>query len=675
MDKDIDLTFRPPAVPLITCDPYFSIWSMADRLTHDMPRHWTGKIHALTGMVRIDGKTYRFMGSEPRNVSPIEQVGLRVMPTRTIYEFQADGIRLTVIFTTPLLPHNLDILARPVGYITWRVRSLDGCRHNVSLYYDNTGELVVNTPDQEITWSRQTVGGCAVLRMGTSEQPVLEKDGDDLRIDWGYLYAASPEDDTLSQVIASHRSARDMFAESGELPEGDDVRMPRPANDDYPVLAFAFNLGDVGDEVHERHLILAYDDLFSIEYLGAKLRPYWRRKGMDANELIIAAERDYGSISAQCETFDQELISDLTEAGGESYSQIASLAYRQCIAAHKLAVCDEKPLLFPKENFSNGCISTVDVIYPSSPLFLLLNPELSKAQLTPILEYARSQRWRFPFAPHDLGRYPKANGQVYGGGEASEENQMPVEESGNMLILVAAIAKAEGNADYALEYWELLSKWAAYLKEKGLDPEEQLCTDDFAGHLAHNTNLSLKAILALGAYADLCEMVGKTEEASTYRRIAEEFALKWVEMADDGDHYRLAFDKPGTWSQKYNLVWDRILGLDLFPQEVARKELDFYKAKLNRFGLPLDNRKEWTKLDWEIWSSSLTESLRDFESLISPVYDFANESPSRVPLTDWYWTTDSKQLHMQARSVVGGVYIRMLFRPEIWKKWVKKAKS
>ena len=668
-------SLRPPAVPLVTHDPYLSVWSMHDNLTGDRTKHWTGVNHGMAGMARIDGKPYRFMGQWSDSAPAMTQVGLEVLPTRTIYQFEAGGLRMSLTFISPLLPHDLDVMSRPVTYLTWELRSIDNQTHQVSLYFDCTAEWAVNTPVDKVVWSRPKVSDLRVLSLGSQHQPVLEKSGDDLRIDWGYLYLVMPPGGTGSEVVAASRVARLEFAATGALPDTDDLRMPRAVREEMPVLASVQNVGAVGSTPVSRYLIVAYDDRFSVEYFHRRLRPYWRRGGNEADALFKSAVRDYSSLADRCKAFDTELMNDLKRVGGQKYAELAALVYRQTVAAHKLAAdFDGTPVFFSKENFSNGSIDTVDVTYPSSPFFLLFNPRLLKAQLTPILDYARSGRWRFPYAPHDLGTYPLANGQTYGGGEKSEENQMPVEESGNMLLMVAALAKTEGNAEYALKYWPLLSRWAEYLRNKGLDPENQLSTDDFAGHLAHNTNLSLKAILALGSYAMLCDMAGKKSEAASYRKLAQGMVSQWIKMADDGDHYRLAFDKPGTWSQKYNLVWDKLLGLNLFPPQVARREIAFYKTKQNPFGLPLDNRETYTKLDWIVWTATLTESPEDFAAFINPLHRFANETPNRVPLTDWYWTLDAKQRGFQARSVVGGVYIKMLADPAMWKKWAGRAR-
>ena len=625
-------------------------------------------------MARIDGKTYRFMGQWGESASAMKQVSLQVLPTRSIYEFEASGIRMALTFTSPLLPHDLDVMSRPATYLTWDVRSVDNQTHQVSLYFDCTSEWVVNTSNERVVWARHKVGDLTVLSFGSQRQSMLEKSGDDLRIDWGYLYLVIPPQGPSSTSISPGRTARASFTTTGALPDTDDLRMPRPARDELPVLGVAMDLGTVGTSPVSRHLILAYDDQFSVEYFNRRLRPYWRRNGMEADALLKAAERDYASLSERCKAFDEELMTDLRKVGGEDYARLAALAFRQTIAAHKLtADFDRSARFFSKENFSNGSIDTVDVTYPSSPFFLLFNPRLLKAQLTPIYDYAVSGRWPWPYAPHDLGTYPLANGQTYGGGEKSEENQMPVEESGNILIMTAALAKIDGNADYTKPYWPLLTKWAEYLRDKGMDPENQLSTDDFAGHLAHNTNLSLKAILALGSYALLADMLGQKSDGARYREIAQGMAKRWVEMADDGDHYRLSFDRPGTWSQKYNLVWDRLLGLNLLPSQVSRREINYYRTKQNKFGLPLDNRETYTKLDWIVWTASLAESTEDFKAFVGPVYRFVNETPNRVPLTDWFWTLDGKQRGFQARSVVGGIYIKMLADSSMWKKWSDRA--
>ena len=401
--------------------------------------------------------------------------------------------------------------------------------------------------------------------------------------------------------------------------------------------------------------MFAYDDEYSIQYFGNNLRPYWNRNGRSTIvDQIEAAAADYDKLMKAAADFDKQMLAEATEAGGAEYARLCALAYRQAIAAHKLVESPDNELLwFSKENFSNGSIGTVDITYPTAPMFLLYNTELVKGLMNHIFDYSEKYGWNKPFAAHDVGTYPLANGQTYGG-------DMPVEESGNMLILAAAIAKMEGNADYAKAHWNTLSTWADYLTEFGLDPENQLCTDDFAGHFAHNANLSVKAILGVASYGYLAGMLGKDDVAAQYDAKAREMAAEWEKLAADGDHYRLTFDKPGTWSQKYNMVWDNLLGFDIFNDSIMEKEIPYYLSVQNEYGLPLDNRETYTKTDWIMWTATMAPDKATFEQFVKPVYKFMNETTSRVPMSDWVYTDKPEQRGFQARAVVGGYFIKML---------------
>ncbi len=662
-------TLRPPAVPLVTFDPYLSIWSEADKLTDDNTRHWTHREHSLASLIRIDGKTFRLMGAEPKDVPPLKQISLQVFPTRSIYEFEGSGVHVRLSFMTAALPHDLDVFSRPLSYLTWDVRAIDGERHSISIYDSTSSEIVVNRRNEAVGWSREKDGNLTALRVGTEEQPVLGSAGDDHRIDWGYAYAAASTKDSKA-AIGANEVLLAGFVQNGTLPGADDSRMPRPVNDNTPVMAFVFDLGSVGKAEVERQVIVAYDEIYAIKYFGANLRPYWRRKGMQAPELLQTAAKDYPSLLKRCEKFDNDLMADMTRIGGERYAEVCALAYRECIAACGLAAdANGEPLFFTKENTSNGDIATVDVFFPMDPIWIFLSPTLAKATLVPILSYAASPHWKFPNAPHDLGTYPISHGRDDGG------EGMPVEESGNMLILCDAVAQADGGADFVTPWWPQLTQWAKYLERYGLDPEEQLCTDDFMGHLAHNANLSVKAILGLAAYGDLCRMHGDKQNAERYAQIAKTDAAHWVKVAADGNHYRLAFDKPGTWSQKYNLVWDRILDLNIFPPTVAQTELVEYKKQMQRYGVPLDSRTHLTKTDWSFWSATLADNSADFQAIISPAYDYINQTTRRDPIADSYETDNINSSGMHARPVVGGFFIKMLADRATWHKWASSDKT
>ena len=666
---------RVPATPLITHDPYFSVWSATDDLTASDTTHWTGKAQPIAGLVRIDGKAYRFMGKEPEGTPAMQQTHHEITATHTRYAFEQSGVKLELTFFTPAIQSDLDLLSRPVTYLTWSAASTDGAQHQVAVLLDVDPLIAVNDRSQKVVSFRQETQSLRVLSVGSQDQNVLNRSGDDLRIDWGYFHLAVPKSEEASLAIAP--GGKKSFNENGNLPASDALDMPERAEWNGAHLDAVLSFGSVSSAPVARHLLVSYTESYAIQYFERNLRPYWQRNNMPVEEMLDTAEKQYAELDKRGTAMDAELEADLKKVGGEHYAELGVLAYRQTLAAHKLvADVNGKAMLFAKENFSNGCIATVDVLYPSAPFFLFFQPKLLEAQLRPVLEYSALERWHFPFAPHDLGQYPLANGQVYGGGEKTEEDQMPVEESGNMLILVDALARAEGNTHMAAEYWKQLTAWAEYLKAKGLDPENQLTTDDFAGHVAHNSNLSIKAIDALAAYADLARLLHHEDAAKEYASTAREMAGKWITMAAEGDHYKLAFNSPGTWSQKYNLVWDKLLDYNLFPAKVRETEMAYYLTKINKYGLPLDSRADYTKLDWSLWTATLTDKPDQFKAIMDPIAVWITETPSRVPLTDWYDTkTTGKKIGFQARSVVGGVFIKALSDEGLTKKWRGYAES
>ena len=788
-----------PAYPLITHDPYFSIWSMTDELNSETTKHWTGTEHSLLGYVMVDGETYNFMGqpvpetevilnaapeapytakytnSKPsddwfkagfndstwkegkapftnrdgfggtpwktreiwmrrefnlKDVSQINKLLLRVrhdddvyvyingtqvlglqsangkleafpmadtvarslkkgknliaihcidtggesfldaglsnvpktkgdekiLPavqnsvevkaTQTLYTFTCGSVDLDLTFTSPLVLDDLDLMSRPVSYVSCKVKSNDGSKHDVKVYLGASSDIAVNQNSQMVAAEQMTEGELGILKAGTVKQPVLKKRGDDLRIDWGYLYAAAPKTEGVTQTITGAEAAFAPF----NITSGAAKTKGRSL-----MLNTVYDLGKVGRKTKETLLLLGYDDIYSIQYFGQNLKPWWNKDGNSSiTKELTAAYTDYEAVLKKCKSVNKTIYKDAKKAGGKEYADLCVLAYRQAIAAHKLVESPDGEILFlSKENNSNGSINTVDVTYPSAPLFLAYNPDLLKGMLNGIFYYSASGKWTKPFAAHDLGTYPLANGQTYGG-------DMPVEESGNMVILAAAIAYMEGNTDYADPYWDLLTLWTQYLKKEGFDPANQLCTDDFAGHFARNANLSVKAIVGIACYGMMADMRGETEVAKEYTELARKMARDWMVLADDGDHYALTFSNSNTWSQKYNLIWDKIMDMDIFPKEVYTKEVAYYLDMQNAFGLPLDNRRTYTKSDWIMWTATLADSDADFETLVSPIHKFARKTQDRVPLSDWHDTVSGRKTGFKARSVVGGYFMKVL---------------
>lgn len=571
------------------------------------------------------------------------QKSVDVQATQTIYNFACGKVNLKLTFTAPMLMDNLELLSRPINYISYEVESADAEPHDVELYFEAGTEWALSHDFQESVSEGFEKNGLLFLKTGSTDQSILTKPSQ-LHLNWGYMYLVAPSANA-SSAVGNYRDLRGLFHSTGKLGE------VKESSDKQNRLALSTKLSKVKKN-KSGYVMLGYDDIYSVQYFGQNLRPYWNSKGNKSIiQMFAQADSEYGEIKKLCDKFDSRLMQEATQTGGKEYAELCALAYRQTLSAHKLLLSPDNELLYLSSSVL--LTSTVDVTFPAAPLFLLYNVDLLKAQLNPIFYYVESGRWKNPYAPHDIGSYPHANGQVF-------DLNMPVEESGNMLILTAAIATMEGNAQYAEKHWAVLSQWADYLLNEGFDPENQSNTDCFTAPSAHNANLSIKAILGIASYARLADMLGKNKIAKKYSAEARSLALKWTKLANDGDHYRFAFDQPDTWSQKYNLAWDKIMKIDVFPHEIREKEVKYYLAQQKKYGLPLDSRHSYTKADWIVWSATLSPNVETFRQFIAPLHKYVNETPVRVPMSDWYWTEDARIVGFQARPVVGGFYIKMM---------------
>lgn len=638
---------RAASIPLIMHDPYFSIWSSSDHLYDADTVHWTGKRQQIRGYLTVDKTVYCFMGDkEFHQILP--QISLDVTATATTYTFENDKVRLCCRFTSPLILSDPLLVSRPCTYIDFMVEKKNA--DNVKLDFIVSADLVRQEKDEVAGFAGTFKQDFSYASMGRMRQQPLGSSGDHTTIDWGYVYLAGNDKSTITYDAANE--------------------------------AIRCQAADLNGQTT---LILAYDDLASINYFGEWRKAYWTTRYKTILEAISAAFADQKKVCKQASEIDCEIEAKAKKIGGDEYSFLCAMSYRHAIAAHKLITDEDKNLIFlSKENDSNGCIGTVDVSYPSVPLFMLYNTEYVKGMLRPIFRFADCDVWTYDFAPHDVGRYPYAWGQVYG--RSDEENkrfrsenqfvyppyymypsgsnvyglrdQMPVEECGNMLIMTAMVCRMEKNASFALPYMETLKTWREYLIRYGADPGEQLCTDDFAGHLSHNTNLSVKAIMGIEGYAQIAALAGEKDEAKKYHKIAVDMASDWEKRAKADDHYQLVFGegKKDTWSLKYNLIWDKLWKSGLFSDEVYEKELAYYKKKANRYGTPLDSRAAYTKSDWILWCAAMDNTA----ALIQPVAAYLKETTTRVPFSDWYQTDSGRYCYFIARSVQGGIFMPML---------------
>ena len=658
-----------PCYPLWIIDPLFSVWSKTDNLNGGDTIFWTGRERRAYGFLRYEGKTYSFLGRRD-GAEPLRQTRVEVTAFSTDYTFESEKFDLKVRFLSPLLPDDLQAMSCPVCYTEYEVSPKGKLPEDFSVALALDEEFCYDRERADVIGGVLPCKGYEAAFFTRRRNLVLSDTSDAVAPDWGSTYLAGEESFYFTDTALN----RYVYEGEAEYMRKADER------------SYIFSRS----KKRKGLFLTAFDDFVSIFYFGEWLKGYFFRNGETIVDAMDFSFENHERLNKQCERFDRKLKEDCARVG-EGYYLLACASLRQSVGAHKLVQNKKGELLFlSKECRSNGCIGTVDISYPASPLYLLYAPELVNAMLNGIFEFARKPVWTFDFAPHDLGTYPWCCGQVYSvewkedkfscgqnwvPGEPgtrqmlylrpaasnvyTARDQMPVEECGNMLIMAAAALAAGAAADSAAQNFDLLTLWVQYLERYGLRPEDQLCTDDFAGHLANNVNLAVKALVGIEADSLICGFLGKKELSAEYLQKAERFAEELKSVAGDGV-WPLAYGSKNTYSLKYNILFDKLFGFSLIGQDICEREVAHYIEKQNRFGTPLDSRENYTKSDWLLWAAALSDDGEKVKAMYMPVVRYLSETPSRVPFSDWYRTEKGEIVSFINRAVQGGIFAPLL---------------
>ncbi|KAL2264443.1 hypothetical protein VTK26DRAFT_8 [Humicola hyalothermophila] len=598
---------RPPAVPLAVKSPYLNAWLQGGSgaiLPGAWPRFWTGNILGWQGFIAVDGVSYNWMGAAP-GPPPVQQISLEYTSTKSIFTFDVEGkVTMLVTFLSPVYPDDMVRQSLQFSYVSVKVKSADGSPHRVQVYMDVSGEWASGDLSQVVRWDSATSGNIVYHKFSRADQEQFAEAHE--VASWGDWYLVTSQESGVSWHTGQDTAVRGHFVQNGLLANIQDNNF-RPVNDNWPVFALSHDLGELKkDQVNERVFALGLIQDQAINFAGnsSQLSPvpgFWSSYYSSDTAAVVAFYEDYQhAVQVSCK-LDQRIKTDSEKAGGKDYALITTLAVRQTFGALQYAGTSSKPYIFLKEISSNSDIQTVDVIFPAFPIFLYLNATLGRYLLDPLFENQESGAYPNKHAEHDLGTFPVAKGYP-----AGDDEPMPLEECGNMIIMTLAYAQRTGDIDYLVAHYPKLSQWAEFLVEDSLIPASQLSTDDFAGALANQTNLAIKGIIGLQAMSRIAQMTNNTDE---FGDIARSYLESWKSLAVNFNatppHTTLSYGDDESHGLLYNIYADKLLGLNFIDQSIFDMQSDFYRTIANEYAVPLDTRHTWTKSDWEMFAAAV----------------------------------------------------------------------
>ncbi|RDW74656.1 putative glutaminase [Aspergillus mulundensis] len=606
-------------------------------------------------MARVDNQTYSLMGiTNPGDkIRPAVVRTAEYTATHSVFKLAAGPVDFTLDFFSPISPSNYLRQSLPFSYLTVNVSGADA--NNVQIYTSIDGRWTGEAQNTVCDFRREGDTLAYALKI---KDAIRYAENSDMAT-WGEAVLSSVQTpkSKLSFSSARRGDVHSQFVNNGKLATSDEPWVPGG------VVALSHDLGIVSSE-ESVSFAVGYVRKEAINYLGKPYTGYYRARYPDTYKALSHFFEDYPAAVVESKVVDVEMAAQATLAGGSKYADIVTLSARQAWGGIDLTIADDSldtndVLAFVKELSSNGNINTVDVIMPAFPIYYVMDPDYIRLLLEPMMRYLAAGRWQLPYTIHDMGtHYPNAIGH-----DDQKAEPMPIEECGNLMVLVLAYLRATGDEAWVAQYIDILKKYADYLVENSIDIELQLSSNDAAGPLANETNLAIKAAVGLKAFGELS---GFRE----YSRIGEERANLFFNQGLGTDeaktHFVLQYpNKPTSWKTPYNLYPDVLFKLETFPQEAYQMGNTFFKSVRGEYGVPLDSRQDWAKSDWNMWLAGTFANTTTRFEFIDDLWAFVSNGKHNWPFSDRYIAT-SAQGHepgvpvlCRARPTVGGHFALM----------------
>ncbi|EED14629.1 conserved hypothetical protein [Talaromyces stipitatus ATCC 10500] len=613
---------KPPSQPLAVRSPYLSTWQSVGSsggnggyLAGQWPSFWNG----------------RTLGWQ------VIQTSYEYTATQSIYtQTVGDKVKLTITFLSPITPDDWKRQSLVFSYLNVSVESIDGKLHDVQIYVDISAEWVSGDSSQYAQWDYNTTdNNVAYHQIFRQNQEAWSEISD--QTEFGNWHWATSTTNGYTYRSGEDTPVWGQFVNHGALVNTKDANY-RPINSQWPVFAHSHDVGSVGTTPVSRlfSISLCHDN--PIQYTtssGVVEQTAYYRNFFDSQiDAVSFFHNDFPTAYEMSTTLDAKLQDDSVNANGENYAVLTTLGLRQAFGGLQWTGTEDEPLVWIKEISSDGNMNTVDIPYPAHPAFIYTNATILKLLMEPLFQNQEAGLYPNTYAMHDIGsHYPNATGYRKGNNEA-----MPVEESGNMIIM-------------ALMYYALVSD--------SLIPANQASTDDFEGPLANQTNLEVQGIVGIQAMSIIANVTGNTADVSNYSDIASGYVTQWVELANDTTaelpHTTLDYENSSTWSLLYNAYADKTLNLGIIPQSIYDRQSEFYPSVLETFGIPVDTRHKWSKTDWQIWAAA-TAGNSTRQDMIDAVATWVAATSEWLPFGDLYETQSGEYVYQFAnRPVQGGM--------------------